>query len=49
MIAEGPQRLTYQEDRLNYWVEKGATMSDTVARIIKTAKKAAAAAPAAAE
>ena len=48
MIAEGPQRLTYQEDRLNYWVEKGATMSDTVARIIKTAKKAAAAAPAAA-
>ena len=47
--AEGPQRLTYQEDRLNYWVEKGATMSDTVARIIKTAKKAAAAAPAAAE
>lgn len=49
MIAEGPQRLTYQEDRLNYWVEKGATMSDTVARIIKTAKKAAAVAPAAAE
>ena len=49
MIAEGPQRLTYQEDRLNYWVEKGATMSDTVARIIKTAKKAAAAAPAATE
>ncbi len=44
MIAEGPQRLTFAEDRLNYWVEKGAIMSDTVARIVKTAKKAAPAA-----
>ena len=44
MIAEGPQRLTFSADRLAYWVEKGAIMSDTVARIVKTAKKAAPAA-----
>ncbi len=44
MIAEGPQRLTFAADRLAYWVEKGAIMSDTVARIVKTAKKAAPAA-----
>ena len=42
MIAEGPQRLTFNEERIAHWVKNGAQMSDTVARILKGAKKAAA-------
>ena len=42
MIAEGPQRLTFNEERVAHWVKNGAQMSDTVARILKGAKKAAA-------
>lgn len=42
MIAEGPQRLTFNEERVAHWVKNGAQVSDTVARILKGAKKAAA-------
>lgn len=48
MIAEGPQRLTFNADRIQFWVANGAQMSDTVARILKAAQKAAPAAEAAA-
>lgn len=41
MIAEGAQRLTFNAERIQFWTEKGAQMSDTVARIVKNAKKAA--------
>lgn len=44
MIAEGAQRFTINAERVAYWVSNGAGMSDTVARLIKTAKKAAPAA-----
>ncbi len=42
MIAEGANRLTFNAERIEYWVSQGAQMSDTVARILKGAKKAAA-------
>lgn len=42
MIAEGAQRLTFNAERISYWVSQGAQLSDTVARILKDAKKAAA-------
>ena len=42
MIAEGPQRLTFNAERIQHWVNNGAQMSDTVARILKAAQKAAA-------
>ena len=35
-------KLQIAEDRLTHWVGQGAQMSDTVARLIKQAKKAAA-------
>lgn len=41
MIAEGAQRLTFNAERLAYWKSVGAQMSDTVARILKNAPKAA--------
>lgn len=41
MIAEGAQRLTFNEERINHWVSNGAKLSDTVARLLKDAKKAA--------
>ena len=40
MIAEGPQRLTFNAERIQHWVNNGAQMSDTVARILKAAQKA---------
>lgn len=43
VIAEGHQRLTFNAERIEYWQQKGANLSDTVARILKDAKKAAAA------
>lgn len=42
MIAEGAERLTFNAERIAYWVSQGAQLSDTVARILKDAKKAAA-------
>ena len=41
MIAEGAQRLTFNAERVDFWVKNGAQMSDTVARLFKAAKKAA--------
>ena len=40
LIAEGAQRLTYDAARVQFWVEKGAKLSDTVARILKADKAA---------
>ncbi len=37
-VAAGADvRLHFEEDRVNYWLSKGAQMSDTVARLFKTA------------
>ena len=47
MIAEGPQRLTFNEERVAHWVKNGAQMSDTVARLFKN--RVALAAPESAE
>ena len=41
MLTEGAQRLTINMDRLQHWVGNGAQLSDTVARLVKEAKKAA--------
>ncbi len=47
-VAAGADvRLAVAEDRVNYWVSKGAQMSDTVARLFKN--RAALAAPETAE
>lgn len=40
--AEGEESLRIAADRLTYWLGQGAQMSDTVARLWKQAKKAAA-------
>ena len=40
MVAEGAQRLTYNAERVAFWVKNGAKLSDTVARIIKVEGKA---------
>ena len=35
-VAAGADvRLHFEEDRVNYWLSKGAQMSDTVARLFK--------------
>ena len=39
--------LTLKVDRVDYWLSKGATPTDTAKSLIKNARKAAAAAPAA--
>ena len=39
--GEKDQKVGFSEDRINYWVGEGAQLSDTVARILKNAKKAA--------
>ena len=39
--GEKDQKVGFSEDRINYWVGQGAQLSDTVARILKNAKKAA--------
>lgn len=55
VVAEGAQRYTINAERLQFWVQRGAQLSDTVARIVKTngtgtaPKAKPAAAPAAAE
>lgn len=43
MAAGQAVRLSFCADRLAYWQSKGAQLSDTVARIIKTVKNDAAA------
>lgn len=40
--GEKDQKVSFAEDRINYWLGKGAQLSPTVARILKNAKKAAA-------
>ena len=39
--------LTLKVDRVDYWISKGATPTDTAKSLIKNARKAAAATPAA--
>ncbi|MBC8012279.1 MAG: 30S ribosomal protein S16 [Burkholderiales bacterium] len=39
--------LTLKVDRVDYWISKGATPTDTAKSLIKTARKAAVATPAA--
>lgn len=41
---EGAENFRVASDRLTHWVSKGAQMSDTVARLVKVAAKAAPAA-----
>lgn len=36
VVAEGAQRYTINTERLQFWVARGAQLSDTVARIVKT-------------
>ncbi|MCF0253926.1 MAG: 30S ribosomal protein S16 [Duodenibacillus sp.] len=36
MVAEGQQRLSFKEDRLQHWTGCGAQMSATVARLVKS-------------
>jgi small subunit ribosomal protein S16 len=43
-----PETLNIDFDRLNYWLGKGATPSDTLRTLVERHKAAAAAAPAAA-
>jgi small subunit ribosomal protein S16 len=40
VAAEGEESLRFAADRVTYWVDKGAQMSDTVNRLWKQAKKA---------
>jgi small subunit ribosomal protein S16 len=40
VAAEGEESLRFAADRVTYWVDKGAQMSDTVSRLWKQAKKA---------
>ncbi len=42
-IAEGAQRLTFDAARIQHWIDNGAKLSDTVARLLKDAKAKAAA------
>lgn len=42
VAAESEESIRFAADRVNYWVSKGAQMSDTVTRLWKQAKKAAA-------
>lgn len=39
MAPEGAEGLRIAMDRLTYWQENGAQLSETVARLVKTAKK----------
>ncbi|RYZ39785.1 MAG: 30S ribosomal protein S16 [Myxococcaceae bacterium] len=34
-----PAKVQFNEERLNYWIKSGAVPSETVADLIKTAKK----------
>ena len=48
VASEGSEALRLDQDRISYWTNNGAQMSDTVARLVKKSKPAAAAAVAAA-
>ncbi len=41
MAAANEQGLSVNLERLNYWKDNGAQLSDTVQRLVKTAAKAA--------
>ncbi len=45
IAATGDEGLRLVMDRINYWQQKGARMSDTVAGLVKKSAKAGAAAP----
>jgi small subunit ribosomal protein S16 len=45
--SKGQQVLNLKIDRVDYWMSKGAKPSDTVHALVKKARRAAAAAPAA--
>ncbi len=40
VAAESEESMRFAADRVNYWVSKGAQMSDTVTRLWKQANKA---------
>ena len=42
--TRNPAEIKLNLERVNYWIEKGAQPTDTVTRLIKAGKKAAAAA-----
>ena len=44
VAAEGSEALRLDQERISYWTSNGAQMSDTVARLVKKNKPAAAAA-----
>ena len=44
VASEGTEALRLDQDRISYWTSNGAQMSDTVARLVKKSKPAAAAA-----
>ena len=44
VAAEGTEALRLNAERIGYWVSNGAQLSDTVARLVKQSKPAAAAA-----
>ncbi len=41
LAAEGQERLRLQLERVSHWQERGAQLSDTVARLVKSAGAAA--------
>ena len=43
VAAEGAEAVRLDQERIGYWVSNGAQMSDTVARLVKQNKPAAAA------
>lgn len=44
VAAEGAEGLRLDQERISYWTSNGAQLSDTVARLVKKSKPAAAAA-----
>jgi small subunit ribosomal protein S16 len=43
VAPEGAEAVRLDQERIGYWVSNGAQMSDTVARLVKQNKPAAAA------
>ncbi len=48
IAAEGEEGVRLMHDRITFWQERGAKLSDTVSMLVKNHKPVAAAAPAAA-
>ena len=44
VATEGAESLRLDQDRISYWTDNGAQLSDTVARLVKKNKSTAAAA-----